>query len=140
MQNLPFLRIAAIICGVVCVVVGLMGMRQGITALAWPSAPGRVIISETVGVGDGASGNIVAEFHLGQSIYHCGKVISGRDKSASDLHDYPVGRQIRVHYKPDNLGQCVFIPDVSGGAIAFLLAGLGALGIALYAHLTLRAR
>lgn len=128
MTYLPFVRIAGIIFGVCFVAIGLMGLRYGITTLAWPSAPAKVIISERVGVGDHSAGNIVAEFHLGQGIYHCGTVISGRDNSASDIRAYPVGRQIKVRYRPDNLGQCVFIPNVSGAALRSCWSGSRRLG------------
>ena len=140
MTNLPFVRIVGIVFGVCFVAIGLLGLRHGITTLAWPSAPAKVIISEQVGVGDQSAGNIVAEFHLGQGIYHCGTVISGRDNGASDVRAYPVGRQITVRYRRDNIGQCVFIPGVSGGSIVFLLVGIAAFGLALYAHLKLRSR
>ncbi|HEX4181057.1 MAG TPA: DUF3592 domain-containing protein [Caulobacteraceae bacterium] len=140
MTNLPLVRAVGLIFGACFAAAGLMGMRYGMTTLAWPSAPARIIISERVGMGDHAAGNIVAEFRLGEAIHHCGTVISGRDNSASDVRTYPVGRWIQVRYRPGDVGRCVFIPGISGGGVAFLLVGIAAFGLALYAHLSLRKR
>jgi hypothetical protein len=138
MNYLPLARSAGVVFGLCFVVVGLLGLRYGLATLSWPSAPAKIIISEHVGPTDHGGGNIVAAFKLGPAIYHCGQVVLGRDNGASDVRAYPVGRQITVHYKPDEVSRCVFIPGISWGGVAFLLAGIAALGLGLYAHLALR--
>ena len=127
-------RLFAIVLGLCFLAGGLIGISHGLTAMAWPSAPAKIITSEIVGYGDERSANVVAEFKLGSSYYECGKVAFGGPTEYAEVPAYPVGRQIQVHYLPDDPNQCVFRPGISVGSIVFLLFAAATFAFALYAH------
>jgi hypothetical protein len=138
MQNLPLLRIVGVLFGACFLAAGIAGARLGLEALKWPTAPGHIVISEPVGMGDDAAGKIVAEFPYGPGWARCGHVVAGRENMTSEVRNFPVGAPVNVSYNPRNLAQCVFRPGISGGSLVFALVGLGAFGMAGFAHWTQR--
>ncbi len=140
MRYLPFVRAIGVVLGICLVTLGVLGLRGGLAASTWPSEPARIVISERGGTGDHRFGEIVAQFKVGQDIYHCANVTSGRNNQVQDVPRYPVGRQVRVYHDPSNLSKCVFVPGISGESIGFLLAGVAFLGVAVYAQLAMRAQ
>ena len=138
MQNQALARLVGVVFGVCFTAVGLLGVRAGLAASNWPSEPARIIVSERAGLGDHRYGNIVAEFRVGEAVYHCGHVTSGRNNSTWDVSHWPVGKPVRVWHDPVNFSKCVLVPGISGGSLGFLATGLGMFGLALYAHWSLR--
>lgn len=138
-RNLPLLRLAALVFGVVFLTVGALGVRAGLQSARWPTAPATVVISEQVGFSRYNRGRVVARWRTGQDLRDCGIVHFGYDTNLADVRAHPVGSATRVAWDPADPSRCVIEPGVGRGVIVFALVGAAFLGVAWWAHARLGA-
>jgi hypothetical protein len=103
-------------------------------SLSWPTTEGRVVFSEVDHStdsegGDSYSADIVYRYEVDDQEYENDRVRFGENSSsnrgpAEDLVErYPVGRNVDVHYEPDDPDNSVLEPGVTLGSYLGLCLG-----------------
>jgi len=118
------LPIAGVIFGLPFLIVGLLGIRAGLATRNWVAAPGTVLTSERIGMGDHKEGRIEVDFAIGSLRYHCTAVHPWQNNTWEDTQAFPPGASTVVYYDPAQPGHCFLKPGVSSGSIVFVAVGL----------------
>ncbi len=154
-------RVIALVIGTVCLLAGTGAAIYGAWVLSkarassdWPTTPGVVVNSEvrtTHSSGrDGSSttyhADVLYEYTVDGENYSADRVwfgqygSSSRSEAAGTVRDYPAGKQVKVHYSPDDPETAVLEPGatwssymVLGIGLVIGLGGAGALAAGVFA-------
>ncbi|ADI02888.1 DUF3592 domain-containing protein [Syntrophothermus lipocalidus] len=134
------------LAGIAVTIWGARIVYQALASLSWPSCPGRVVSSQVKDISheprDGPSywAEVVYRYTVDGKEYTSENVFFGQYSSGSPgparrlVDRYPAGKEVTVHYAPDNPALAVLEIGFSWAAFAVLLIGIiftavGAAGI-----------
>jgi len=127
-----------LITGAVIAFFGIRGLIRANASVGWPSTEGRIVessVGSSTSSGSSGSGisyhaEILYEFTVDGTTFQGNRVAYG-DHGTSDIsharsivNDYPVGKELTVHYMPENPEECVLEPGVQPQAWLFPAFGL----------------
>ena len=122
--------------GAVCVVILRGAVRQVISA-GWPTADGKVTVSEVTGSKKNSWKveyvySVAGQPYAGERFAYDPMPVQGREEVERHVAAYPAGAAVTVYYDPGNPGEAVLYPGLRGCTLwvalfltPFVMIGLG---------------
>jgi hypothetical protein len=141
LQTLAAIAAVLIVSGLTALAFGALDVLEARRMAAWPSVPGRVVVSESVttqfrgrALRYTPAARIAYEYTIGDTVFTSERVgvqtlavESGSEEGQRRLRAYPVGAAVTVYYDPANPAVAVLErdPPTAGFIAGLWLVGLG---------------
>ena len=133
-----------VLLGLGLIAIGLRSIYFRLASKSWPTVIGRIMASEMGRHSDKHgtvyTADIQYDYTVNEKLYS-GNLISfghadtsNSDDARSDLNEYPVNKEVKIYYDPDNPHRSVLQPGVGNGGFVVILFGFGFMLIATLAY------